>query len=306
MREHEPGDKMEWKIKQQYSGQSIRDFLRKEQLFSRRILKSIIYEGGQITLNGRQVKVNATVSIGDVLAVRFPAEKKGAHMKLEEFPLDIVYEDDNLLVINKPAGMATIPSYHHPSGTLANGILSYYEKLALPYTIHIVTRLDRDTSGLVLVAKHRYSHSLLSSLQRKGEINRNYQAVVTGLLSPEQGMINKRIGRKEDSIIERMVREDGQVAITHYKTLKKTASHTLVDVRLETGRTHQIRVHFSSIGYPLAGDDLYGGIKKMIGRQALHCTCISFRHPFTHEKMTFISSIPKDMAKLIEDDLKTK
>src|SRR5699024_10540260 len=127
-----------------------------------------------------------------------------------------------------------------------------------------------------LIAKHRYSHSLLSSLQKKGEIKRKYQAITTGILSADTGIITKRIGRKDGSIIERTVREDGQEAITHYKTIKKTINHTFVDIELETGRTHQIRVHISSIGHPLVGDDLYGGSEDLIKRQALHCNHISF------------------------------
>jgi len=293
---------MEWEIAEKSAGLSIRHFLKEEKSFSRRILKSIINDGGAVELNGRCVKLNERLNIGDNLVVKFPKEEKSSHMKPENISLDIIYEDEFLLVVNKPAEMATIPSYHHPSGTLANAILAYYEKKCIPYTVHIVTRLDRGTSGLVLIAKHRYSHSLLSSLQKKGEIKRKYQAIMTGILSTDTGIITKRIGRKDGSIIERTVREDGREAITHYKTIKKTINHTFVDIELETGRTHQIRVHFSSIGHPLAGDDLYGGSKDLIKRQALHCNHISFLHPFRQKSMSFSSSIPKDMEMLLDED----
>jgi len=293
---------MEWEITEKSAGQSVRNFLKEEKSFSRRILKSVIYDGGAVELNGRSVRLNERLKTGDKLVVRFPKEEKSSHMKPENISLDIIYEDEFLLVVNKPAEMATIPSYHHPSGTLANGILAYYEQKCIPYTVHIVTRLDRGTSGLVLIAKHRYSHSLLSSLQKKGEIKRRYQAIATGILSAEKGIITKRIGRKDGSIIERTVREDGQKAITHYNTIKKTTNHTFVDIELETGRTHQIRVHFASFGHPLAGDDLYGGSKMLIKRQALHCNYISFIHPFTQKSMSFSLSIPKDMEKLLDKD----
>src|SRR5699024_4447505 len=152
------------------------------------------------------------------------------------------------------------------------------------------------------IAKHRYSHSLLSSLQKKGEIKRKYQAIMTGILSTDTGIITKRIGRKDGSIIERTVREDGREAITHYKTIKKTINHTIVDIELESKRTHQILFHFSSIGHPLAGDDLYGGSDDLIKMQALHCNLISFLHPFRRKSMSFSSPIPKDMEMLLDED----
>src|SRR5699024_6543271 len=162
--------------------------------------------------NRRRVKLNERLKTGDNLVVKFPKEEKSFHMKPENISLDIIYEDEFLLVVNKPAEMATIPSYHHPSGTLANGFLAYYEKKCIPYTYHKMTRMNRETSGHDLIAKHRYRHSLISKLQKKGEIKRKYQAITTGILSADTGIITKRIGRKDGSIIERTVREDGQEA----------------------------------------------------------------------------------------------
>lgn len=291
---------LEWKIKKMNDGQSVRDFLKKENFFSRRILKSVIYDGGAIILNKHRVKLTEILSENDVLVVKFPEEEKGPRMKPEDIPLDIVYEDDYILIVNKPAHMATIPSYHYPSGTLANAILAYYKVNHIPFTVHVVTRLDRGTSGLVLIAKNRYSHSLLSAVQKNGELKRHYQAIVTGVLSPEKGIINKNIGRKDGSVIERTIRDDGKPAITHYKTLKQTSTHTLVNVELKTGRTHQIRVHFSALGYPLVGDDLYGGTKDVIDRQALHCCHIKLTHPFTNKIMDFYSSLPDDMKRIVD------
>lgn len=270
-----------------------------EQHFSRRILRSVVV-GGSVLLNKQAVKLNEVLCENDVLTVVFPEEEIGPRMQPEDKPLDIVYEDDFLMIVNKPADITTIPSFNHPSGTLANFILAYYKKNQIPYTVHVVTRLDRGTSGLVLIAKNRYSHSRLSTLQRKGEIKRYYQAVVTGVLSKDKKIINKKIGRKDGSIIERTVRDDGKSAITFYKVIKRSSTHTLVDVELMTGRTHQIRVHFSALGHPLAGDDLYGGTKEKINRQALHCCRIKFEHPFTKEVLELISPLPEDMKEIVD------
>ena len=222
-------------------------------------------------------------------------------MRPEHLPLKIVYEDEAILVIDKRAGMATIPSIHHPSQTVATAVLAYYERRNIPFTVHIVTRLDRETSGLVLVAKHRYSHSLLSMEQINGSIERGYDAIVEGVLEQPDGVIDAPIGRKEGSIIERTVRADGKKAITHYETVQQTKTHSLINVKPETGRTHQIRVHFSFIGHPLAGDDLYGGSRDIINRQALHCSTIRFLHPLTKKRMEFHASLPNDMTGLFSD-----
>jgi len=178
--------------------------------------------------------------------------------------------------------------------------LGYYESNKIPYTVHVVTRLDRDTSGLLLVAKHRYSHSLLAKAQKLGKIKRTYKAIVEGNLEKVQGTIDLPIGRKQGSIIEREVNESGKRAITKYKTIKKFSSHSFIEVELETGRTHQIRVHFSHIGHPLVGDDLYGGNRMNIDRQALHCYKLRFEHPFTKETIELESKLPADMKNLIE------
>lgn len=293
---------MKWIIEKNDEGKLLRDFLRNTQGFSRRILKSLIYDGGKLLVNNQQVDLRYIIQAGDKVVLEFPPELKGNHMHPEAIPLDIVYEDESLLIINKPAGVATIPSMNHHTGTIANAVLYHYEKHHIPYTVHVVTRLDRDTSGLLLIAKHRYSHSLLSSSQKKGKVNRKYFAVVEGIPSPTQGIIDANIGRKEGSIIERTVRDDGQQALTHYKVIQKAGSHALVAVQLETGRTHQIRVHFSHIGHPLLGDDLYGGKKTTIERQALHCYSLSFEHPITKKNMTFEVKLPDDMKQILPEE----
>ncbi|SHG30698.1 RluA family pseudouridine synthase [Ornithinibacillus halophilus] len=290
---------MEWKINEQNEGMTIREFLQREHQFSRRIIKAIIYDGGKILVNHEPKTVRYVLKSNDELKIVFPPESKGNHMYPENLPLDIVYEDSSILIVNKRAGIATIPSSQHQGGTVANAILAYYEKQQIPYTVHVVTRLDRDTSGLLLIAKSRYIHSLLSTSQKQGNVSRKYQAIVEGIPVPLEGVIDEKIGRKEGSIIEREVRSNGQRAVTHYKVMETNHGHALVDVVLETGRTHQIRVHFSHIKHPLAGDDLYGGSLKRINRQALHCYQLQFIHPITKKSLIFTTEIPEDMKKIL-------
>ncbi|MBC5638656.1 RluA family pseudouridine synthase [Ornithinibacillus sp. BX22] len=292
---------MRWIIQNETEGKLLREFLQNDQDFSRRLLKSLIYDGGKILVNGEPENLRYRLKSGDIVSVEFAMEVKGPLMQAEHIPLDIMYEDDAIMVINKQTGIATIPSIIHQTGTLANGILYHYETHNIPYTVHVVTRLDRDTSGLLLIAKHRLSHSILSASQKKGKVKRKYYALVEGVLKEKKGIIDANIARKEGSIIERTVREDGQRAITHFQVVQETNSHSLLAVQLETGRTHQIRVHFSHIGHPLAGDDLYGGKKTLINRQALHCFELGFEHPGTKEWMTYQAPLPEDMKQILPD-----
>lgn len=291
---------MKWTIQKEHDGMLIKEYLYQVRGFSRRMIKVAKFEGGKILVNGEFSTVRRVLETGNVLEVIFPPENRGAFLKPEHVPLDVLYEDEDVLVINKPAGMATIPSRHHLSGTLANGVLGYYEMRKLPYTVHIVTRLDVYTSGLVLVAKHRFSHSTLSKDQKQGLVNRRYSAIISGEMEKNKGILDGPIGRKPGSIIERIVVEGGQHATTHYQVDKVLEGYSLVDVKLETGRTHQIRVHFSHSGHALLGDDLYGGSKALIGRQALHCKSLAFTQPTTNEQLSFTCELPEDMMKLIK------
>lgn len=277
----------------------IREYLQEVHSFSRRIVIALKFEGGQILVNGEPKTVQYQLVTGDVLTVIFPPEKRGTHVTPEEMPLEVVYEDQDIIVINKEAGIATMPSLNHRTGTVANGLLGYYVKNNIPYTIHIVTRLDRDTSGLMLIAKHRYSHSLLAESQTHGKLKREYVAIVEGHMKNKRGTISAKIARKEGSIIERTVSELGQEAITHFEVLRESNDHSLVHVVLGTGRTHQIRVHFSYLGHPLIGDDLYGGKNDQLTRHALHCERLNFEHPLSKKEMSFYKAVPDDMERLI-------
>jgi 23S rRNA pseudouridine1911/1915/1917 synthase len=288
---------LQWEVNKLQAGQLIKEFLKKEEI-SRIALTDIKFSGGKILVNGIEVNVRYMLKEGDVLTVIFPPETPSEGVAGEKIPLDILFEDQFLLVVNKPVGMSTIPSREHPTGSLANALVGYYEEIGIRATSHIVTRLDRDTSGIVLVAKHRHVHHLLSKQQQYGNVKRTYEAFAQGSLKLEKGSIEEPIGRKADSIIEREVRSDGQYACTHYKVLKRYKEFTHVELQLMTGRTHQIRVHMSFIGHPLLGDDLYGGSRTLLKRQALHCKKIYFPHPFSGKEMNFTASLPLDMLEI--------
>ncbi|NEU29646.1 RluA family pseudouridine synthase [bacterium LRH843] len=291
---------LRWTVGSNCNKQLLRFFLREQCYISRRALADIKFNGGLILLNGNEVTVRAVVQEGDTVTISLPAEMVSESLSPENIPLHIIYEDEHLLVIHKEAGMPTIPSREHPTHTLANAVLGYYENKKIPATFHAVNRLDKDTSGLLLVAKHRLAHDRLSKLQQAGKVRRFYHAIVEGYLEKNVGTIQAPIGRDESSIIARKVSEDGQYAITHYSVKLTTGEITLVEIELETGRTHQIRVHFSHLGHPLLGDDLYGGKRDRICRQALHCSRIEFEHPFEKRKQEFKLELPHDMKSLIE------
>ncbi|WP_338753582.1 RluA family pseudouridine synthase [Bacillus sp. FJAT-52991] len=288
-----------WTAEASDRGKMLREFLVGQKI-SKRALTDIKYNGGQILVNDQEENVRYNVEVGDRIELIFPREIRSDGMKGERLPLSIVFEDAYVLVVAKPAGMNTIPSREHPAGSLANALISYYEQQGIEATVHIVTRLDRDTSGLVLIAKHRHIHHLFSEMQKQRLVSRSYVALASGLFSSTVGVIEQPIGRKETSIIEREVREDGQYACTRYELIHQYKTFAQVRLKLETGRTHQIRVHLSHIGHPLLGDDLYGGPMENITRQALHCSDLAFRHPVTEEEMNFHLLLATDLQRLLE------
>jgi len=287
-----------WHISADDSGKFVREFL-KEQSISKTALTDIKFAGGGIFINGTPVTVRHRLSKGEILKVVFPPEAPSSDLQPENLPLHIVYEDAYLLVVNKPPYQQSIPSRESSSGSLANALIYYYYSIGHNATVHLVNRLDRDTSGLLLVAKHRHIHHLMSEQQKAGKLKRIYEAIVHGDFAIESGTIDAPIGRKDDSIIERQVREDGQKAVTHFKVVENVGKWTHVQLQLETGRTHQIRVHLSHIGHPIVGDDLYGGERKEIARQALHCCKLRFQHPMDKRKLVFDAEMPNDMKELL-------
>ncbi|MFK2825798.1 RluA family pseudouridine synthase [Bacillus sp. B190/17] len=289
---------LHWTAAERDDQKLLRDFLAQQQI-SRRALTDIKFGGGRISVNGREENVRFVLKTGDKVEVTFPREVPSEGILRERLPLTVVFEDDYLLVVEKSAGMSTIPSREHPTGSLANGLLGYYDDHGIEATVHIVTRLDRDTSGLVLIAKHRHVHHLCSEMQKKHTISRTYEALAGGVFSVQKGKVEEPIGRKETSIIEREVREDGQYACTTFEVIESFSWFTHAALNLQTGRTHQIRVHLAHIGHPLLGDELYGGELTAISRQALHCSRLSFLHPITKKPMYFECPLPEDMRRVI-------
>ncbi len=243
-----------------------------------------------MTRDGKLIRSIDTVQRGDVIVLSL--EDDSFLDPNGSLNVPIAFENDSLVVFNKPNGMPVHPSIRHQGDTLGNYFAHLYPQL----TFRSVNRLDRDTSGLCIIAKDAHAAKLL-----QGCCQKVYYAAVHGTI-PESGTIDAPIARERESIILRCVREDGQRAVTHYKRLMTNGRYSLAEIHLETGRTHQIRVHFAHIGAPLAGDDLYGGLRDDISRQALHCGQLSFREPLTGEPITVSSELPEDIKALFKED----
>lgn len=280
----------------------LRDLLNQHAL-SKRAVTAIKYSGGRIAVNGQERTVRWMLSAGDEVTVEFPPEQLADGLRAEPGDLTVLYEDDALLVADKPAGQGTIPSRNQPSGTLANRVAGKYLLDGHQATVHVVTRLDTDTSGVVCIAKNRHIHHLLSSQMQQTGIDRRYIALVSGILEKDEYRLEGPIGRKDGSIIERTVRSDGQYARTDVRVTGRYSMDgelfSSVELQLHTGRTHQIRVHMAHAGHPLLGDDLYGGPCTLLSRQALHCSRVSFMHPTGQHRVIFSSSLPDDLAELL-------
>lgn len=269
---------------------TLEKFLTGQKGMSRRLLTRLKRREGGITRNGQLIRSIDEVSRGDVIVLSL--EDESFLEPNGSLRVPIAFENESLVVFDKAGGMPVHPSIRHQGDTLGNYFAYLYPEL----TFRSVNRLDRDTSGLCVIAKDAFAAKLL-----QGSCKKVYYAAVHGII-PESGTIDAPIARERESIILRCVREDGQRAVTHYKRLKCNEKYSLAEIDLETGRTHQIRVHFSHIGAPLAGDDLYGGLRDNIGRQALHCGRITFTDPLTHEHITVSSELPGDIKALFDKE----
>ncbi len=285
-------------IEDSRAGQPIRTFLQERGYSHKNLVELKKYEDG-IMVNGETRYMNYLLHSEDLLTVRIREEESSEKIIPIELPLDIVYEDEDLLVVNKPAGMPIHPSLNNYDNSLANGLACYFEKQGKPFVFRCINRLDRDTSGLTIIAKHMVSAGILSTMVSRREIHREYLAIAKGIVTPAKGTIDAPIARKADSIVERVVDwESGERAVTHYRVLKTRKGHSLLSLHLETGRTHQIRVHMKHLGFPLIGDYLYYPDLTLIKRQALHSHRLVFLHPITNERLIFESKLPEDMLQV--------
>lgn len=277
---------------------SIQNFLRNKG-YSARLISRLKKEADAIKKNGVSVHTNEKLSMSDKLEILLPKEQGSQKIEAVEMELQVVFEDKDILVVVKPSQQPVHISQGNYKNTLANGVAFYSRKNGESFPFRAVTRLDKDTTGLLVIAKNALSAAVLNEMVKKREIKSWYLAICKACV-PIEGTIDAPIGRANESIIERMVDyEKGERAITHYQRIACQNGYSLLKLSLETGRTHQIRVHMKHIGYPLCGDSFYQGDDSIIKRQALHCAHLSFHHPVYGTSLSFESPLPEDMQKLI-------
>lgn len=288
-------------IDEDSAGLRVEQFLRRKR-YSGQNLSEIKRMPKSILVNGVHYYMRQELSKGDHLQVRICETKNSEKIPPTNLPLNIIYEDEDLLVLNKPAGIPIHPSLNNYTNSMANALAYYFQSQGKPFIFRCCNRLDRDTSGLTIVSKHLVSGSILSDMTKYREVHREYLAIARGSVTPSEGTIQAPLGRKEGTIIERTVDwEHGEDAVTHYKVVKEANGHSLVSLRLETGRTHQIRIHMKYLGYPLIGDYLYNPDMEYMTRQALHSHHMEFTHPITGEHMSFTAPLPEDMARVMQE-----
>ncbi len=286
--------KLSYTVKQNDSYINVLDVLKNEFLLSARLITKL-KQSNNIFFNEEITYTKKLVCANDVVSVLIDFVEDNSNIVATNIPLDIIYEDEYLLAINKPANMPVHPSMLHYEETLSNAVKYYFDTLNLKRKIRIVNRLDKETSGIVIFAKNEYIQECLIKQMKTKELKKEYLAIVTGYLQKKSDTLCFPISRKEGSIIERTVNPNGDIAITHYNILKEQNNLSLVHVFLETGRTHQIRVHFSHINHPILGDTLYGTPSPLINRQALHSYKITLLHPISKQILTLEAPIPNDM-----------
>lgn len=295
---------MDYEINKFCAGMTVKEFLFKKLGFSAAAVKRVKYRETGILLNGESVTVRKILSAGDILSLALEdrEEDENEYTVPVDIPVGIVYEDEYIVVVNKPPMMPSHPSLGHKDDTVANALAFRYRNK--PYVFRPVNRLDRDTSGLMLIAKDKVSAGKLYRSMMKKEIKKAYLAVLEGVMDPLAGRIETYICRKDDSIVERRVCEESEpgakISVTEYETLDSSGGCSLVRAVPVTGRTHQLRVHFSHRGCPIAGDTMYGRESPLISRQALHASELSFPHPESGETMSFSAPLPDDITYLLD------
>ena len=296
--------KYEHTVTTEESGLTINQILRKNYKFSSRFRTKMKYQS-LVDLNGTPTPGYIKPGVGDVIGVRLPEES--SDFIPEDIPLDIVYEDEDILIVNKQAGIIVHPTKGHPEHTIANAVMKYMEDTDQSFKVRFANRIDMDTTGMIIVCKNANAQNELSSQMRRNTVVKRYYALVEGNIAEDHFTVELPVGRPDSVSIRRTVMyEGGKDAFSEFNVLgrypsKRYGDHTLVEVILHTGRTHQIRVHLSHIGHPIAGDELYEGGTFLIKRQALHAYYIEFDHPMTKERVHFKTDIPEDMKEAIEE-----
>ncbi|SHH00718.1 RluA family pseudouridine synthase [Tepidibacter thalassicus] len=252
-----------------------------------------------IFVNGEFKRLSYEVKKGDLIEIKINEDPN--NFECEDLNIDILYDDFDIILVNKPPFMVVHPTKSHPKGTLANGLMFYLKDENEKSRIRFVNRLDMNTSGLLVVAKNAYAHHILSEDMNKNLVTKKYLTVVKGVVQEDFGTINAPIYRPSDDSVKRIVHENGQKSITHFKVIERLKDATVLEILLETGRTHQIRVHLSYMGYPIIGDELYGYVdENLIKRQALHALSLDFKQPRTRENLHFKADVPNDIKELID------
>lgn len=291
---------IEYQIEPKDEGLRVEQFLKRKG-YSSQNLTEIKRMPKSVIVNGEHYYMKQLLKAGDHLSIHIQETECSEKIPPTNLPLHIVYEDEDIIVLNKPAGMPIHPSLNNYTNSMANALAWYYQEQGKPFIFRCSNRLDRDTSGLTVVAKHLVSGNILSCMVRDHQFHREYLAIVRGMVSPASGTIDAPLGRKDGTIIERCVDwEHGERAVTHYQTIDYKNGHSLVQLKLETGRTHQIRIHMKYLGFPLVGDYLYHPDMEFIQRQALHSHKIAFAHPITGKWMEFEAPLPDDMQRILE------
>ena len=294
---------MDYHITSTDAGMTVRSYITQKIAPSTKMLKHLKYCENGICVNGKHCTVRYVLAEGDVLSVALEDREDSDRITPVDLPIDILYEDDDITVPSKPAFMPTHPSHDHYDDTVANALAYRYTQLGIPFVFRPINRLDRTTSGLLLIARNKLTAGRLTKSMARGEISKSYLAVLDGEMPIGEGVIDACLHRTEKSIIVREVcspdAPDADAARTEYTVLIAQNGHTLVEARPITGRTHQLRVHFASLGHPITGDDLYGTPSPLIGRHALHAYTLCFPHPATQQRMPLCAPLAKDMAQLI-------
>lgn len=291
---------IEYTLSEAYRDRKLYEFLR-ENGYSRQNITDLKYTDSGVFVGGERIKMDYRLVPGQTIAVHIRENRNSPKIPPVELPFDVVYEDEDVVVVNKPAGMPIHPSLNNYENTLGNAAAFYYNSQGLEFVFRCINRLDRDTTGLTIIAKNMVSANMLSKDHKLGNISKEYIAIVSGEMTESEGTIDLPIGRCNDSSIKRCVDHiGGDSAITHFKVEKKGNGLSVVRLWLETGRTHQIRVHMSAMGYPLIGDFLYNSQNTHMSRQALHVEKMSFVSPIMGNKVVLNAPIPTDMKEVMD------